>query len=50
MSDETFLKLPVIHRADQDEFAQAIHLAQNIVLSRPAVESYNLKHPKDPSP
>lgn len=33
-----FMALPKIHSADAPEYAQAIHKAQNIVLSRPAAE------------
>lgn len=36
----TFVELPVIHPCDRAEFCQAIHVAQNIVLSRPAVEQF----------
>jgi BarA-like signal transduction histidine kinase len=36
-----FLKLPEIHPSDADEFMQAIHAAQNIVLSRPSFEWLN---------
>lgn len=31
-----FIKLPEIHGSDNSEFLLAIHMAQNIVLARPA--------------
>lgn len=36
-----FLKLPVEHNDDIDEFRRAIHAAQNIVLSRPGRREIN---------
>jgi hypothetical protein len=37
-----FVQLPVVHNDDVDEFRHAIHLCQNIVLARPAVEKLNI--------
>lgn len=34
-----FIELEVIHAADKPEFAFAVHLAENIVLARPAWRS-----------
>lgn len=36
-----FLGLPRIHPDDQSEFRFAIHAAQNIILSRPALRQLN---------
>ena len=36
-----FLNLPVTHDNDSREFLHAIHLCQNIVLSRPSVETFD---------
>ncbi len=32
-----FIRLPILHTADQREFMHAIHIAQNIVLARSAL-------------
>ncbi|HHM0700999.1 TPA: hypothetical protein ACREY0_001802 [Yersinia enterocolitica] len=32
-----YLKLPIEHPCERDEFCRAIHVCQSIVLSRPAV-------------
>lgn len=51
-----FLKLPVIHHADNADFVHAIHQAQNIVLARVglrAINIYRLEPPidnQDPNP
>lgn len=34
-----FTELPVYHPADKTEFMQAIHVCQNIILSRPGYAS-----------
>lgn len=36
-----FIKLPVLHDWDYHEFCEAIHRAQNIVLSRPVLRQEN---------
>ena len=35
-----FARLPVVHPADYNEFALAIHAAQNIVFARPGMRQY----------
>ena len=40
-----FKQLERLHTADETEFAEAIHRAQNIVLSRPAMEVENIVNP-----
>jgi hypothetical protein len=32
-------KLPQVHSSDEQDFAAAIHAAQNIILARPATEA-----------
>ena len=34
-----FQQLPILHSRDEPEFIQAIHVCQNIILARPALES-----------
>jgi hypothetical protein len=38
-----YLKLPVQHPMETEEFCMAIHVCQNIVLSRPAVRHLKAK-------
>ena len=38
-----YTQLPVYHPADAAEFRHAIHMAQNIVLARPATKEMYLK-------
>lgn len=40
-----FGKLPVIHPADKNDFVYAIHLAQNIILSRSGLRDLNISYP-----
>jgi hypothetical protein len=42
-----FLELPDLHPSDRQEFMQAIHQAQNIVLARVGLRSSDLSY-KDP--
>ncbi|WPZ06578.1 hypothetical protein [Pelagerythrobacter marinus] len=40
---DMFLKLPIEHPDDRDEFRRGIHSLQNIVLARPALRSINAR-------
>ncbi len=40
-----FSALPVLHHADQDEMAKAIHAAQNIILARVGLRSTGVYRP-----
>lgn len=36
-----FGDLPILHEADTEDFLRAIHMAQNIVMSRPVMRQIN---------
>lgn len=38
-----YLKLPVEHPMERDEFCRAIHVCQSIVMARPAVRHFKTK-------
>lgn len=39
-----FLKLPVLHESDNEEFMRAVHAAENIILARPALRFVDKKN------